>query len=457
VVDKNAGLFVGVDVGGTNIASALVRGAGDIVARNRQRTPRTGSAEKTLAAILRSVDKLLEKGKAKPTDVEAVGLGVAGTVDPTKGLVVDTPNMKLSGLKVVAPAEKHFGVPVALGNDVNVGTLGEYWLGAARGAASVMGIFWGTGIGGGVIVDGRLLLGARSAAGEIGHVVMEIDGPVCGCGNRGCLEAIASRTAIERDLRKAAESGRETALTDILKGDFSIIRSGSLKKALAKDDALVKEVLDRAAVVLGHACLTVRHLLDPEVIVLGGGVVEACGKYLVPRVASVLDADNLGAGGASARLVPSELGDDAGVLGAAALAQQHVGITPVADVDGPGGSSPVINDSRFGAVTVCGETYEKDIYIRANGKVKKRKKKAIKKRYGTSHCIGPEELEKVCKGDPEVLIVGTGQEGSAALTDDGAALLKERGISVTAVPTPQAVDLYNQTEGRKAAIIHVTC
>jgi glucokinase len=443
-------LYAGLDVGGTNIAAALVQESGEVCARARVRTPRQGG-EETLAAIIRAVEELLQEGGVAAADLAAIGVGIAGVVEPESGRVVVTPNMELSGLQVVQPLQERFGVLIALGNDVNLGTLGEKWLGAARDAGSAVGIFVGTGIGGGIVCDGRLMRGARHAAGEIGHIVMQIDGPLCGCGNRGCLEALASRSAMERDIREAVAAGRETALTDILDADLSRIKSGAFKKALKRDDPLVKEVLGAASEVIGYACLTVRHLLDPEVIVLGGGVVEACADFVMPIVQGVVDSDALPGAREGGRIVESELGDDAGVLGAAALA-----MAALEDADGDE-AYPVIQRTSFGEVTVAGETHARDIYIRANGKVKKRKKKRVKELYGTSHKIGPEELRKVCKGDPELLIIGTGQQGAAVLTREGERYLRERGVRFKAAPTPEAVRQYNAATARKAALIHVTC
>jgi len=449
--------YVGIDVGGTNITTALTLADGRIIARRRQRTPREGRPQDTLAVIIRTVEELLDQANARAKDLSAIGLGVPGVVEPREGLVVITPNMNLSPLHIVQPMEKHFGVPVALDNDVNLGTLGEHWLGAARGAASAVGIFVGTGIGGGVISDGRLVRGARHAAGEIGHIVMQVGGPLCGCGNRGCLEAIASRSAIERDIRDAVAAGRETMLTQELDGDLSRIRSKPLKRALKAEDPVVTEVMRNASEVIGYACLTVRHLLDPEVIVLGGGVVEACGEFMLPIVEGILADDKLPAAREGGRLVRSELGDDAVVLGAVALALEHTGAElrhPSQDARAP---YPYIGDVQFGRVTIGGDVYTRDVYIRANGKVKKRRKKAAKELYGTSHVIGPEELEKVCKGSPEILIIGTGHSGQVSLSAPAEEFLRKNGIAHRAVPTSELAAAYNGAEGRKAALIHVTC
>jgi glucokinase len=447
--DKTRTLCVGVDVGGTNIAAALVDPAGRVLARHRNRTPRDQPAERTIETIAETIRELLEGAGAGADALCGIGLGVAGVVDTDAGLVVMTPNMNLTGQQIVGPLKERFGAPVVLGNDVDVGTLGERWLGAARGAQDVVGIFVGTGIGGGVICNGRLVRGARLAAGEIGHIVMEIDGPLCGCGNRGCLEAIASRTAIDRDIRQAVEAGRKSVVTELLGGDPKAqIRSSVLKKALKRKDPLVTEVMERAARVLGYACLTVRHLLDPEVIVLGGGVIEACGDFVVPIVEEVVDADALPGAREGGDIVESTLGDDAGVLGAVALARQHLGLPCNVPVEEVPSAYPVLATAAPGELAVD---------IRADGRVKKRKKSVARELYGTPHRIGPKELARACKGDPETLIIGTGHSGEVELTDDGQAFLKERGIRFRAVPTPQAVQEYNKAEGRKAAIVHVTC
>jgi len=276
-------LFVGVDVGGTNIATALVSVSGRIVARRRARTPRKGTGEDCLATVGDAIEGLLAEAEVDPESVGAIGLAIAGVVDPAEGRIVVTPNMNLTGLRPVDLLKDRLSAPIALGNDVDVGTLGEVFLGVARGARNVVGMFIGTGIGGGVVCDGRLVRGARDAAGEVGHMVMEVGGPLCGCGNRGCLEAIASRTAIEREVRAAVDAGRKTRLKKLLKGDFSRIRSGALRKALRKGDELTMEIVQRASEVIGHACLTVRHLLDPEVIVLGDAIYGICPEAVATR------------------------------------------------------------------------------------------------------------------------------------------------------------------------------
>ena len=333
---KSTKLYVGVDVGGTKILATLVKRSGKVLARRRLRTPRDADPALVLTTIADAVEELLAKAKAPRKAIVAIGLAIPGVVDGDAGRIVITPNMNLSGVDVIRKMRKRIDVPILLGNDVNLGTLGEAWLGAARGARTVVGIFVGTGIGGGVILNGRLHRGCRESAGEIGHLIMQPGGPRCGCGSRGCLEALASRTAIERDIREAIASGRSSVVPELLDDETSLIRSGTLKKALARADEVVTDVMRHASEILGYACLSIRHLIDPEVIVLGGGVIEACGDFVLPIVEDIVASDPLTGARQAGRIEASLLGDDAVALGAVALAQQAAGRHPLRDADAKG-------------------------------------------------------------------------------------------------------------------------
>ena len=285
-------LYLGVDVGGTKVQASLVTESGGILERERRTTPRTGGPEQVLAVIEKVMDDVLKKGKVTAARLTAVGIAVPGVVDSDTARVVVTPNMSLTGVARGAPGG---AIPraVAVGNDGNLGTLGEIWLGSARQARSALGMCIGTGIGAGFVQKGKLWRGARESAGEIGHIVMQIGGPKCGCGNHGCLEALASRTAIERDIRAAVAAGRQSILGELTGGNLNVIRSGAIRRALEAEDPLVTEIIRHAAEVLGHACLTVRHLIDPEVIVLGGGVIEACSDFMMPIIENIVGSDRL--------------------------------------------------------------------------------------------------------------------------------------------------------------------
>lgn len=455
--DDRDRLYLGVDVGGTKIQASVVEETGAVVGYRRSATPREGGPEQVLAAIERVAEEVVQGEGLQFGDLTALGIAVPGVVDPDEARVVVTPNMSLTGVAIGPHLEGRYKLPVAVGNDCNLGTLGEKWLGSARKAQSAMGIFVGTGIGGGFVQRGRLWRGARESASEIGHIVMQIDGPECGCGNFGCLEALASRSAIERDLRDAIAAGRSSVLPDVLEGDLSVVRSGALRKALDAEDALVTEVMRRASEVLGYACLTVRHLLDPEVIVLGGGVVEACSDFILPIVENIVGSDQLPGARESGHVLLSALGDDAVVLGAVALAARHVGRNPFKKRYAVQPTYPEVRCSGPGEVTVGAKVYARDVYIPVSGKVKKRKKSLARQEYGTAHHLGPKELEKVCKGGPAILFVGTGQLGRVELTEEAQRYLQQRAIECRALPTPEAVEAYNDSKQRKAALIHVTC
>jgi len=444
-------------VGGTKVQASLVRESGEIIDRERCTTPREGGPERVLAAVEKVIDDLLAKEKLKSDNLTGLGIAVPGVVDPKTARVIVTPNMSLTGVALGTHLEGRYGVPVAVGNDGNLGALGEKWLGSARTATSALSICVGTGIGSGFVRGGKLWRGARDAAGEIGHIVMQIGGPRCGCGNHGCLEALASRSAIERDIRAAIAGGKKTVLTELGNGDQGVIRSKAIRRALELEDELVSQVVRRAAEVLGHACLTVRHLIDPEVIVLGGGLIEACSDFIMPIVENVVGSDQLPGAREGGRVLLSALGDDAVVLGAVALARKQVGRSPFKKRFAVRPEYPRIDHAAFGEITVRHKTYSHDIYIAVNGQVKKRDKALAKETYGSAHTIGPKELEKVCRGGPEVLFIGTGRSGKAELTEDARRYLAQRSIRCEVHPTPEVVEAYNRCGQRKASLIHVTC
>ncbi len=446
-------LYVGVDVGGTKIQASLVRESGDVVARLKGPTPRVGGGGKVIVAVERLVKDLLRQQRVTTKDVLAVGIAVPGVVDPDVGRVVITPNMSLTGIMVGPRLESRFGLPVAVGNDCNLGAMGENWLGAGRGAESVFGIFVGTGIGGGLVRKNKLWCGYRQQAGEIGHMTIQLGGPKCACGNLGCLEALASRSAIERQIRQAVAAGRKTVLTELLGKKLTIIRSGALREALARHDRLVTRVLSDAAEVLGAACVSVFHLMDPEVIILGGGVIEACGDFMLPLVHDVVQARQLPAAKEGGGVFLSALGDDAVSLGAVAQARILVGRSPFKKKYVITPEYEAVKVTSRGEISVGGKAFHGDVILRVDGKARLREQGHVKELYGTSHRIGTEEVAGICKGGPEVLFIGTGRSARRELTDDAEHFLRRRAIEVHVHPTARAAALYNQCDRRKAALL----
>jgi glucokinase len=454
---KKTPYYVGVDVGGTKLLAAVVAESGAIQARQRTSTPRDGGPEKVVAAIEKLIEAVVADARLKPSEIAGIGIAIPGVVNPRRGHIVCTPNMNLSNVVIGPHLESRFRVPVALGNDCNLGALGEAWLGSARNTRSAVAILVGTGIGGGFVRKGKVWRGAREAAAEIGHMVVQIDGPVCGCGNRGCLEALASRTAIENQLRAAVAQGQETILTELLHGDLSIIRSSALKQALKAGDRLVTDVMRRAAEVLGYGCLTVRHLIDPEIIILGGGVVEACSNFVVPIVEGIVKNDKLPGARDGGHVLLSALGDDAVVLGAIALIRNAIGRSPFKRRYAVAPRYPSLARTKAGEIVVNGKIYNRDVCITAEGNIKKRKKGADPDGHAQAHTIDSKEFERVCQGGPEIVFVGLGEQGSASMTDEALRFLAYRQIQCKSLPTAQIVDAYNKCKQRKAALIHVMC
>jgi len=314
--------YIGLDIGGTKIAGALVSASGKILTRTKTSTPKKVKPKDIYNCVTDAIDELIQAAGIRPSYIKGIGVGVPGIVDTRNHHILAAPNIALTGFPLSASLKRKFHKRVVMTNDVNAGLLGEAWLGAAKGLSHVVGIFPGTGVGGAVICDGKLLLGAQGAATELGHVIMSIDGPLCHCGNRGCLEALTSRWAIERDIRLAVKAGRKTIVTQLNDGKLDMIKSRILKEALGKNDAVVKSVMTKAAVVLGKTAVSLNHTFNPQAIIFGGGVIKACGDFILPIVVKEVNADPFFKQFNTCRILPSKLGDDAVTLGAARLAQQ---------------------------------------------------------------------------------------------------------------------------------------
>jgi len=316
-------LYVTVDVGGTKILAAVADGEGKILARQKVKTDRR-SAAKLIEQAGDTIDAVMKEAGVKKSALSGLAMGVPGVVETGTGYIVLTPNAPLSKTPLGDLMRARFDVPVVIGNDVNLGVVGETWRGAARGAQSAFGIFVGTGIGGGLVLNGQLIEGFRGLGGEIGHLMIPLGADeIAGMLEKKhtFLEDLCSRTAIENQLRHAIQNeGQKSVLTEIV-GDKGLerIRSGALKEALKRNDPLVVDVMRRASYLLGLATASVLHVVDPEVIVIGGGVVEACGKWMLPLIEKTAHKVALPGTGKPLKIVQSELGDDAILLGGVAL------------------------------------------------------------------------------------------------------------------------------------------
>jgi len=324
-----AGVTVGVDMGGTSIKALAVDGDNRILASGKISTlaHKPGQAIKDLATLVKGT---VADAGLKLKQIVGVGIGAPGAVDPRRGIVHKAPNLGWIDVPLGPELRRLLRVPIVVDNDVNVGTVGEHALGAGEQAQGIVGIFVGTGIGGGIILGGQLYYGFRGSAGEIGHTVLEVDGPLCGCGRRGCVEALASRTAMERDVRAAIKAGRKSVVPQIMKERNSTrMTSGVIVRALKKRDPVMQEVMKRAEYYLGLVIANIVNILDPERVVIGGGIAERLGEDFVAPMRPTayehfLNQDNA----RSIKIVPGSLGDEAGSLGAVVLVRQRLGQTP---------------------------------------------------------------------------------------------------------------------------------
>jgi glucokinase len=314
--------ILGIDLGGTKVSAAVLDPAGLIIARAGAKTQAWRDDEEVFATIAEVGRRTIQEAGIEQDQLEAVGVGAPGPIDFDTGYIIETANLRFKNFPLGPRIAEEFGRPAIVENDVNAGVYGEFKAGAARGADDVLGVFIGTGIGGGLILNGALYRGSSKGAGEVGHMIVKAGGPRCGCGNRGCLEAVASRTAIARDIRKAIKRGQRSAVSKTLNRENGVLSGKDLKAAYDSGDELVEEIIHRAARFIGLAIGSLLNLLGPEIVVLGGGVIEAFGDDFVDRIERTARKTAFDVNSANVKLARAELGDDAGVIGAAMLARE---------------------------------------------------------------------------------------------------------------------------------------
>lgn len=304
--------IVGVDLGGTNLRAALLSEELRIEHRLKQPTDRHAGGEAIVSRLASLVKALCARRNLAVRDLVGVGIATPGPLDVGRGVVTSAPNFPdWRDLPLKRLACDALGVEVTLENDANAAALGEFWIGAGRGARSLVFLGLGTGVGGGIVLDGRIVRGAHGLGGELGHILLDPGGPTCGCGNRGCLETLASATAVVRMTEEALGSNPSSCLrgrTDLETKDVC--------EAARRGDSLALSVMDRMAYFLGLGIVSLIHTLDPEVVVVGGGVAESADLFL-DRVRAMVDERVFPAARGRVRIVRAVLGDDAGITGVA--------------------------------------------------------------------------------------------------------------------------------------------
>lgn len=308
---------IGIDVGGTKTAAMRVAADGTVLAREILPTPADDMAA--------TLDTIVVAAKTVATaDVAAAGIAAAGLVETATGVLRFAPNLAWRDAPLVAFVSERLGVPVVADNDNTAAAWGEYRFGAGRGYRDLLLVGVGTGIGGGIVAGGELFRGAHGFAAEIGHIVVEPDGPLCGCGNRGCWEQVASGQAVTRAGREAVRSGVETSLVELSGGDVDRVTGPLVTRAAQGGDLVAIGIIAEVGRRLGVGIAGLVNVLDPEVVVVAGGVAAAGDLLLEPARAAYRDTVEAPDHRPEVPIVPAELGNDAGAVGAAALALEAV-------------------------------------------------------------------------------------------------------------------------------------
>jgi len=304
-----------IDIGGTKLAAGIVDAGGDILARGEVPTLAAEGPERVLERIVRLAKDVLGRPGIPAETIHRIGIGCAGPVDRQAGLILNPPNLPgWVRVPLVEHIEKALGRPAVLENDANAAALGEFRYGAGKGARSLVYLTVSTGIGGGIILDGKIWHGLKDGAGEVGHMTLLPDGPVCGCGNRGCLEALASGPSIARRAREALGTGRPSRLREIRD-----VTAADVVRLVQEGDAVAAEVWNETVGYLGLGVAAVITILAPERVVIGGGVARAGDPLFEPLRREVRRRVKLVAV-ESVPILPAALGRDVGILGAAAVA-----------------------------------------------------------------------------------------------------------------------------------------
>lgn len=312
--------WIGFDLGGTKMLATLFDERFRVIGSRRRKSKGQAGAKAGIARIVETIDQLLTDTGADASAIAGIGLGAPGMLDLDRGVLLHAPNLGWHNLPLKKALSGRFRVPVAIANDVDAGTYAEYRFGAARRARCVVGVFPGTGIGGACIYEGRILRGKVGSCMEIGHVPVDPNGTLCGCGRRGCLETVASRLAISGELAQAAYRGQAPHLLALAGTDISLIRSATIREAMEAGDKAVERIVRRSARRIGEVLIGVVHLLAPDTVVLGGGLVQEMPALFTEEVGGVLNKGVTDAFRGTFKVVSARCGDNATALGAAALA-----------------------------------------------------------------------------------------------------------------------------------------
>ncbi len=316
--------WIGFDLGGTKMMAVVFGPDLKPVGQERKKTRGRDGAASGIERVQDTIRIALGEARIKPAQLAGIGIGCPGPVNPGNGTVYGLTNLGWKNLNLKRLLEKNFACPVVIVNDVDAGTYGEYVVGAAKGARSALGVFPGTGVGGGFVYQGEILSGGTISCMELGHLCVQPGGALCGCGRRGCLETVASRLTIATAAAAAAYRGEAPALLKLGGTDIATLRSGVLAQAIRDGDAVVEAIVVNAAEWLGLGIGAVVNLLAPDVVVIGGGLVEAMPDLILKTVRRAVQASVMQPFKTRVSIKPARLGDAAVATGAATWAARSI-------------------------------------------------------------------------------------------------------------------------------------
>ncbi|MBN1900106.1 ROK family protein [Candidatus Sumerlaeota bacterium] len=323
-VKDGAPPLLGVDLGGTKILACVVDEHGKILSRCKKKTKPEKSSQEVISRIALCSRSAVAEAGLEWEAIGALGIGAPGALNPHTGVINLAPNLNWKHLPLKDILEKELKIPVFINNDVNMGVLGEHRIGAGKGMRNVMGIFIGTGIGGGLVINGNIYEGSSFMAGEIGHIPMVENGPPCGCGKKGCFEAVAGRLAIVREIQSEIAKGGKSSLQTMISGGLGSVKSKHLAQAWKEKDPLVMEQIEKAAHYIGLGVSIAITILNPDAIILGGGVIEALDAHFIKKIAESAREHTIAPLFKATKIRRALLGDDAIVIGSALYAREHL-------------------------------------------------------------------------------------------------------------------------------------
>lgn len=313
-----------LDIGGSKILGCVMDENNTIEMRVKKKTKPEQGRDAVDKRIIDVVTELMDGSKLKKEDINAIAAGAPGVIDTSKGVILYAPNIPWKDHNIGRAMTDALGIPFIIGNDVNVGVLGEWQYGAGKGYSHVLGLFVGTGIGGGVVIDNKLFTGSNYLGAELGHMIVNPEGPWCNCGQRGCLEAYSSKIGMTKEMRAQISRGAKSPLLDSLEEEDAVFKSSVLQKAYREKDPVAVTSLRRAVFYLAVGAGSLVNIFNPEVLILGGGVVESLETEIMDLFKQEIGRHAWPAMLAQLKIVPAKLKDDAILYGAKALAATQV-------------------------------------------------------------------------------------------------------------------------------------